>query len=91
MWFRNLQLYLLTKPFGLSEEELGERLQVRRSQECGTLDLFSDGWELPLGSQGSQLTHSVGDCTMICLRRLEKVLPAAVVNDALKERLEVAK
>ncbi len=88
MWFRNLQIYRLTSPFELSGEELSERLQARPCRECGSLELSCDGWEQPLGRHGTLFTHTVGDCTMICMRREEKVLPSAVINEQLKEKVE---
>lgn len=88
MWFKNLQLYRLTQPFELSPEALHEQLEARQSRPCGTLETATQGWTPPLGRAGSQLTHAVGRCIMVCARREEKLLPASVVRDALTERVE---
>ncbi|MCP4283307.1 MAG: recombination-associated protein RdgC [Gammaproteobacteria bacterium] len=87
MWFRNLQIYQLSSPFELSPEALHDKLSAKPSRECGNMELASYGWEAPLGRHGELLTHAVSHCTMICMRREEKVLPAAVVNQQLSQRI----
>lgn len=86
MWFKNLQLYRLSKPFDLDSEALHEALQERAARECGTLEMSVSGWFPPLGRNSEQLTHPVGDCIMICVRREDKVIPAAVVRELLDEK-----
>jgi len=88
MWFRNLQIYQLSAPFELSAEALHEKLSSKPSRECGNMEISAYGWEAPLGRHGTQLTHAVGNCTMVCQRREEKVLPAAVVNQHLLQRID---
>ena len=87
MWFKNLQIYRFTKPFDLSPEALHEALDGRRARECGSLEAATEGWFPPLGRDAPLLVHTIGDCTMICTRREQKVLPAAVVNEALADRV----
>lgn len=87
MWFRNLQIYLLSDPFELSAEELHDRLLNNASRKCGSLEMSTLGWERPLGRNGSQLTHAVAGCIMICARREQKVLPPAVIRERLTEKV----
>ncbi|MCB1760785.1 MAG: recombination-associated protein RdgC [Gammaproteobacteria bacterium] len=87
MWFRNLQIYRLTAPLSLTGEELHAQLSARPSRNCSSHELWCEGWEPPLGRHGSQLTHTVGSCSMICLRREERLLPATVVNEQLAQRI----
>ncbi|MES9856723.1 MAG: recombination-associated protein RdgC [Sedimenticola sp.] len=87
MWFKNLQIYRLSKPFALSPDELHEALQERASRECGSLEMSVLGWHPPLGRHGSQLTHAVGNCMMICVRKEEKVIPSSVVRELLDEKV----
>ena len=81
MWFKNLLIYRLTQPFTLSPEELHEALQEREARQCGGFEMSTIGWERPLGRSGEQLTHAASGCIMICAKREEKVLPAAVVKE----------
>ena len=87
MWFKNLQIYLLTKPFELDSEALHDRMLEKSARACGSLEMSTIGWQSPLGRSGSQLTHAVGKCIMVCARKDEKVLPAAVVREVLADRV----
>jgi recombination associated protein RdgC len=86
MWFKNLRIYLLQKPFNLSQEAMEEQLQSRRFQACGSHDLGSVGWDSPLGRQAESLVHEIGGCQMICARQEEKLLPSAVINEIVDEK-----
>ncbi|MDJ0807295.1 MAG: recombination-associated protein RdgC, partial [Gammaproteobacteria bacterium] len=43
MWFKNLRLFRLLKPFELTEEELNEQLQGKAFRPCGRHDPSSLG------------------------------------------------
>ncbi|MBT5229437.1 MAG: recombination-associated protein RdgC, partial [Methylococcales bacterium] len=81
MWFKNLIFYRFVTPFTLSDEALAEQLSDKAFQLCGPLDHFSQGWSAPLGAKHDQLTFTTSHCTMVCMRKEEKVLPAAVVKE----------
>ena len=88
MWFSNLQLYRLTKPFTLSVEELSQQLEQHTFKPCGTLDLSSYGWVAPLGRDGAELVHAAGGYIMICARKEQKMVPATVVRERVQEKAE---
>ena len=87
MWFKNLQVYRFTKPFQLDAEALDTKLAEHIFQPCAGQDLLRLGWMPPLGRFGSQYVHETNGYIMICAKRQEKVLPPAVVNEELEERL----
>jgi len=87
MWFKNLQIYRFTKPFTLSPEDLSEKLESHTFQPCAGQDMFKLGWVSPLGRFGDEYVHANNDCMMVCAKRQEKVLPPAVINEELEERL----
>jgi recombination associated protein RdgC len=87
MWFKNLRLYLLQQPFNLSAEALENRLQQKRFQPCGSHDPNSYGWYEPLGRQGESLVQELIGCQMICARQEEKLLPPAVVNEIVDDKV----
>lgn len=87
MWFKNLQVYRFTKPFTMTPEELAADLQEHAFQPCGSQDLSRYGWVPPLGHQGTEYIHTVGGYIMICAKRQDKVLPAAVINEQLEEQI----
>ena len=88
MWFKNLQIYRLSRPFDLSPEALHEALSERVTRECGSLEISTFGWQPPLGKNAALLTHAAGGCIMLCARKEEKVLPAAVIREQLMEKVE---
>ncbi len=88
MWFKNLYLFRLTRPFELDHDALNEALQGAAFHPCAKSVPFSYGWAKPLGRHGEQLVHSVSHYSMICARKEERLLPGAVVNEQLAEKVE---
>ncbi|MGL6160341.1 recombination-associated protein RdgC [Microbulbifer sp.] len=85
MWFKNLRVYRLTKEFALTAEKLHELLEPNTFAPCGNQDTARYGWVPPLGRHGSQLAHSANGYLMVCAKKQEKVIPAAVVNEKVEE------
>ncbi|WP_078119312.1 recombination-associated protein RdgC [Thiosocius teredinicola] len=88
MWFRNLQLYRLSEPFGLDPEALHETLQQHAFKPCAGLDTHRVGWVPPAGRDATQLVHATAGRLMICLRREDRILPAAVIREHVEEKAE---
>lgn len=87
MWFKNLRVYRLTRAFESSPEALAETLENFAFQPCGKLDPVRYGWVPPLGRHGTSLVHATNGNIMVCAKRQEKILPAAVVKEELDERV----
>lgn len=88
MWFRNARFYRFTKPVELTAETLENALAQAAFKPCGPQDTFRLGWTTPLGRHGQQYVHTTGGYHMICLRKEEKLLPAAVIKEVVAERVE---
>jgi len=86
MWFKNLQLYRFTKPFELDASTLGQQLEQQAFVPCASQDVTRSGWVPPLGRHGSEFVHSTNGYLMICAKRQDKLLPSAVINEALEEK-----
>lgn len=89
MWFKNLQVYRLTKPFELSADALDAKLTENVFEPCGSQDLSSYGWVAPLGEKGVMHVHASNGYMMICAKRQEKVLPAAAVKERVLEQVKL--
>ena len=85
MWFKNLRVYRLTREFSLDAEQLNELLEPAEFTPCGSQDMARYGWVPPLGRHGSQLVHSTDGNLMVCAKKQEKVIPAAVINEKVEE------
>ena len=88
MWFKTVRLYRLSPDFVLPWESLDAQLAQHVFQPCGKAEASRAGWVSPLGRDGEMLSHRLGDFVMICLRKEERLLPAAVVNEAVQEKID---
>ena len=87
MWFKNMTLFRLVEPLPLSAETLAAQLEQRAFQPCPSHQPSSTGWVPPLGRKGRDLVHAATGRLLLCLRTEEKVLPAAVLNQMVDERI----
>ncbi len=90
MWFKNLRIYRFTSEFNIDAQSLNEALEKAAFTPCSKTDPMKMGWVSPVEG-GDQYVHSALGNLMICAKKQEKVLPGAVVNEALKERIEEIK
>ncbi|MEK8088835.1 recombination-associated protein RdgC [Thermithiobacillus plumbiphilus] len=88
MFFKNLQLYRLTKPFHISPRDLETHLSALAFKPCGRVDLSSTGWVSPLGRQGRVLVHAAQGRLLLCAQKEEKILPAAVIKEFVDHKAE---
>jgi len=88
MWFKQVQLLKLTVPVESSAPALAELLESLAFTPCLPMMPSSSGWVPPIDEEGAPLALGVNGCIMICLQLEEKILPASVVNHAMKERVK---
>lgn len=84
MWFKNLQLYHLPPKWRMSPGTLEQRLAARPLTPCTGLNLETRGWVAP--REDGPLVNSQEHHLLIALGTEQKLLPAAVVNQAVRER-----
>jgi len=85
--FKNLRLFQMDDPSAVDLSRLETQLAGRRFRPCGPLEVATQGWVPPLGEDAQALTHESGGCLLVCLRRQERLLPAAVVAETLDEKV----
>lgn len=85
MWFKNLRIYNVE--FDLDAEALDAALDAQKFLPCGKLDVSRYGFVPPLGDFGRSLVHVTNGCIMICAKNQEKILPGAVINAAVNEKV----
>lgn len=92
MWFKNLTLYAL--PSGtdggepLDLDGLSDRLQEQALKECGPQELATAGFVSPYPEGHDRLVHVGSGAALLVLGTHTRVLPASVVRDALRVRIE---
>lgn len=89
MWFKNLTVYRLTQDIEFAAEALQSALASKPARACGSQELVTFGFVAPLGKgEEAPLVHQSGNFFLISARKEERILPASVVNDAVKEKVE---
>jgi len=87
MWFKNLKIYRFTKDIELSDEELEDKLAASPFVPCGKTQPKSYGWTEAMGKHGKMFTHSSTGKVLFCAKQEDKLLPAAIVNELLDEKV----
>ncbi|MFL0797535.1 MAG: recombination-associated protein RdgC [Cellvibrionaceae bacterium] len=87
MWFKNLQIYRLTRPLDLSPEELSEKLAEQAFVPCGSHEQMKVGWVPPIEG-GGDFIHAANGYMMFCQKRQEKIVPAQVINEEVAEQVQ---
>lgn len=90
MWFKNLSIFRLTEAFTLTPDELEAKLQALAFRPTGPHEEFSFGWTPPLAKASNPLVYSSNGFMMLCGKKEEKVLPTAVVNEMVQEKISDA-
>jgi len=88
MWFSNLICYKFKQDISYQQDEFEKALEQDIFRPCGSQDLSSFGWTKALGKHGQMLSHFSQKSILICAKREEKVLPAAVINELVAEKVE---
>ena len=88
MFYRNLTLFRFSEPVAADLERLEEALPEHRLRPVGPMEMSTRGFISPLGRNEEALVHSVARNTMVSVGSEDKLLPAAVVNDELANRVQ---
>lgn len=88
MWFRNLLIYRLTQALDISASDLESALASKPARTCASQELTTYGFAPPAGKGDAPLVRDTNGFWLIRCRKEEKILPASVINDALKEKVE---
>ncbi len=87
MFFKNLILYRLEKPFSHSLEELETALGQAAFTPCGPADSSRYGWSTPMPG-GQQFVHSGSGYHLIATKKEERILPASVIREHAEQRAD---
>ncbi|MFC0178689.1 recombination-associated protein RdgC [Thorsellia kenyensis] len=89
MWFTNLRVYQLKKDDTLVNEKLNEWLENDAFTPCQSQDIMKLGWIAPLENNSNHYVYEVGQQKLMVMRKEEKILPAQVINQQLKEKVQI--
>lgn len=85
MWLKQIQIYDIEN-FPKDINKIREKLAALAFHPCLPSLPFSTGWVSPVDEEGAPLIHGNPDYQMMCLQFEEKILPAAIVRQAIQDR-----
>ena len=88
MWFKQIQIFQLTSSFQSSPTAFAEKLEPLAFNPCMPSMPSSMGWVSPLDEEHAPLSRGLNGCMMFCLQIEEKILPASVVTQTVKEKIK---
>ena len=86
MWFKNLQLYRLPTPWTIDLAKLDEQLARGTFSRCASHEPMSRGWVSP--RKDGALIYAANRQWLIALAVEQRLLPASVINDEVRDRAE---
>lgn len=87
MWFRNLIVYRVPEGWDVSAQALGEQLSRVAFSPASSIEETSVGWAPPRAADAA-LVYEVNRQFLLTLRQEKKLLPAKVVTQFVKQRVE---
>ena len=91
MLFRNLTLFRFPLSLRPKLEKLDKHLDKAALKPLGPLELSSRGFVSPFGRGEDALSHRVGDGLLLTLGGEDKLLPSAVVNEVLAQKVDAVR
>ncbi|OEC43154.1 recombination-associated protein RdgC [Pseudomonas sp. 1D4] len=88
MWFRNLLIYRLTQDIPFDPQALEAALANKPARACESQEWTTFGFAPPLGKGTDALVQASAGFLLICVRREERILPASVINEELRKKVD---
>lgn len=83
-WFKNLHIYTLDTAWNPTPGKLEQTLAAHPLLPCNAASMQSQGWVPP--HEGSGPVYSQGKQLLVAMGTQQRLLPAAVINQTVKER-----
>ena len=91
MWFKQARVFSLQTAIPYDANQLADQLTPGIFTPCLPSFVASQGWVSPLEEPDAPLVHALNGRLMICLQFEEKLLPAVVINQTLKQQINALK
>lgn len=89
MWFKSIYAFRLPADFCFERERFNEALNKAALKPLGPLEPSRKGFVSPFGNDSDALFHESSACILLEVGGLERVLPSAVVKQALESKIKV--
>lgn len=90
MWFKNVRVYKLSAPLTTDLSVLENALSEFKFTPCTGQEALRTGFSFPLHPSIKNYCHQQQQRWFFAVKKQEKVLPAAVVNEELQPKIEAA-
>jgi recombination associated protein RdgC len=88
MWFKNVRVYKLSAPLSTDPAAWEQALAEFKFTPLSAQEAVKTGFSFPLHQSIKQYCHPVQHLLFFAVKRQEKILPAAVINDEMQPKLE---
>jgi recombination associated protein RdgC len=88
MWFKNIRVYKLSAPLSTDPQQLEAALAEFKFAPCTGQEAVKTGFSFPLHQSIKQYCHPMAQGWLFAVKRQEKVLPAAVINEELQPKID---
>lgn len=89
MFFKNVRLFHLAVSINSNPSFLAEKLAPLAFKPCLATMPQSAGWVSPIDVEEAPLARGLNGCIMFCLQIEEKILPASVIAQAVKDKIKL--
>lgn len=88
MWFKNVRVYTLSAPLTTDVDVWEKALSEFRFTPLSAQEAVKSGFSFPLHPSIKQYCHCSQQLVYFAVKRQEKILPAAVINEEMQPKLE---
>lgn len=88
MWFKNVRVYKLSAPLSTDPAVWEQALAEFRFTPLNAQEAVKTGFSFPLHASIKQYCHACQHMLFFAVKRQEKILPAAVINEEMQPKLE---
>ena len=88
MWFKNIRVYKLSAPLSTDPVVWEQALAEFKFTPLTAQEAVRSGFSFPLHASIKQYCHACQHLLFFALKRQEKILPAAVINEEMQPKLE---
>lgn len=88
MWFKNIRVYQVAEPLQLEPTALESALSAFKFSPCTGQEAVRSGFTTPLHPLVGQYHYQLDQLWFFAIKRQEKVLPAAVIQEELQPKID---
>ncbi len=89
MWFKNIHVFVLKEKLDWTLESLEDQLGAARFLPCSSIEPKAEGWVAPGVEAEGPMVYCANNYWLLARKTEQKLIPASVLNEKLKEAVEI--